>query len=299
MRRENILKDYPIYQVPLNHSKYPPELKKLTDAPSALYFRGILPNWTKENLFAMVGTRKCSDYGKEIAYSFAKELSQAGLIIISGMARGIDTFSHKGTLATNARTIAVLGTGLDEKTIYPQENLGLAKEILEKGGCLLSEYPPTYPGNKYTFPHRNRIISALSLGTLVVESKYRSGSLITARHAIKQGKKVMAIPGSIFSQNSQGPHFLISQGATLVEKPSQILKELELSPTQTKSVGQINRANPDEQQIIKVLDKGSLHIEKIIEQTNLAPQKVSSLISLMEIKGIIKSLGANVFIINH
>ncbi len=299
MRRENILKDFPIYQVPLNHSKYPEELKKLADAPSVLYFRGTLPSWTQENLFAMVGTRRSSDYGREIAYSFSKELSQAGLIIVSGMARGIDTFSHKGALVANARTIAVLGTGLDEKTIYPQENVSLARKILQKQGCLLSEYPPTYPGSKYTFPHRNRIISALSLGTLVVEAKYKSGSLITARHAKKQNKKIFTIPGSIYSLNSQGPHLLLKQGAILTGKPIDILKELDLSPTQIKPLGQVSGVNAEQQIILQILAQGSLHIEKIIDQTKLSPQKVSSLISLMEIQGTIKNLGSNTFIINH
>ena len=229
-----------IENVKSNSANYPKPLKKLTDCPSTLYFRGkLLQN---ERCFAIVGTRRCSDYGKEIAFSFAKELTKAGLVIVSGMARGIDTFAHKGALEAGGRTIAVLGTGLAEKTIYPQENLGLAKQILDQSGCLISEYPPEYPGSRYTFPQRNRIIAGLSSGVLVVEAKYKSGALITARYAEKQDKKIFAIPGSIYSLNSKGPHSLIQHGALLVEKPNDILKALNI---QQNLQNLLSKPNPE------------------------------------------------------
>ncbi|NQU82892.1 MAG: DNA-protecting protein DprA [Parcubacteria group bacterium] len=209
-------------------ANYPEGLLKINKPLSSLYFRGNLGVLQNRNCFAIVGTRRCSDYGKEIAFSFARELAQAGLVIVSGMARGIDTSAHQGALEAGGITIAVLGTGLAEKTIYPQDNMGLAKKILENNGCLVSEYPPEYPGSKYTFPQRNRIISALSLGVLVIEAKSRSGALITADCAKKQGKKLFATPGNIFSLNSKGPHELIKQGAILVEKPKDILEELKI-----------------------------------------------------------------------
>lgn len=286
-----------IEKIESNSANYPKSLKKLPDFPSTLYFRGkLLQN---EICFAIVGTRRCSDYGKEIAFSFAKGLTRAGLVIVSGMARGIDTFAHKGAVEAGGRTIAVLGTGLAEKTIYPQENLNLSKKIIETGGCLISEYPPEYPGSKYTFPQRNRIIAGLSLGVLVVEAKYKSGALITASYAKKQGKKLFAVPGSIHSLNSKGPHSLIRQGALLVEKPQDILKALNIQqlPLTYMSVSDTDNKgnNSTEMAIMKALNEENLHIDKIIEKTNLTAAEVSSCLSLMEIENKIKNLGGNIY----
>lgn len=285
-----------IEKIGIESELYPIALKKISEPPEILYVRGkLLPN---ETCFAIVGCRRCSDYGKEIAFSFAKELAQAGLVIVSGMARGIDTYAHKGALSVNCRTIAVLGTGLNEKTIYPQENLGLAKKIIETGGCLISEYPPEYPGSKYTFPQRNRLIAGICLGVLVVEAKYKSGALITAKYAKEQGKKVFAAPGSIHSLNSKGPHSLIRQGALLVEKPQDILKALNVNYPPPpflplpKGGGELGES---EKLIRTALVEGNLHIDKIIEKTGLASQAVSGALSLMEIEGKIKNLGGNTY----
>ncbi len=288
--------DKEIQAIGIKDEKYPQGLKKLGDAPKILYFRGEL--FTGTNCFAIVGTRRCSDYGKEIAFSFAKALSQAGLCIVSGMALGIDSFAHKGALEGGSKTIAVLGTGLGERTIYPQENLGLAKQIVETGNSLISEYPPDYPGSRYTFPQRNRIISALSLGVLVIEAKYRSGALITASYAKKQGKKLFAIPGSIHSANSNGPHSLIRQGAILVEKPNDILKELDIAPTllQPKPQNDVEK-NSIEQLILNTLSHGPLHIDKIITTIDLPAPEVSSKIILLEINSKVKNLGGNIYTI--
>ncbi|MCX6790722.1 MAG: DNA-processing protein DprA [Candidatus Gribaldobacteria bacterium] len=204
---------YPIQSIGINDAEYPAELKKIPDAPVVLYWRGNL-DLTSQKCFAIVGTRRCSEYGKEIAFNFASELSRAGLVIVSGLASGVDTWTHKGALESgkgrpspNCQTIGVLGTGLSEKCFFPQENLVLAKNILEKGGCLISEYPENTQGSNFTFPKRNRIIAVISLGVLVVEAKVKSGALITASYARKYHKKVFAIPGNIHSQISQGCHF--------------------------------------------------------------------------------------------
>jgi len=280
-----------IKKIEPNSVNYPKSLKKISAVPETLYFRGkLLEN---ERYFAIVGTRRCSDYGKEIAFSFAKELTKAGFVIVSGMARGIDSFAHKGALSVNGRTIAVLGTGLNEEVIYPRENLGLAKEIIAKGGCLISEYAPEISGSRFTFPQRNRIISGLSLGILVVEAKFGSGSLITARHAIKQGKKIFAIPGSIYSLNSKGTNDLIKKGAILTEKPNDILKELNVQ--QLNLPIQPSNKPQTKQPIENVLRNGALHIDKIIELTKLSPQEVSGMLSLMEIENKIKNLGGNIY----
>ncbi|PJA02368.1 DNA-protecting protein DprA, partial [bacterium (Candidatus Gribaldobacteria) CG_4_10_14_0_2_um_filter_36_18] len=274
-------------------------LKKIANPPKILYIKGELLK--KEKCFAIVGTRRSSNYGKEIAFSIAKDLSEAGLTIVSGMARGIDTFAHKGALdvlRAGGRTIAVLGTGIDEKSLYPKENLKLARKILENKGCLVSEYPPGSPGLKQNFPERNRIISGLSLGVLIVEAKFGSGALITANWAKIQGKKIFALPGSIHFPNSQGCHFLIKQGAKLAENANDILKEFNL-PCLTSGVKQVKGKTLEEQLILEVLKQENLHIDKIIEKTKLSPQVVSSILTLMEIENKVKNLGGNVYIITR
>lgn len=288
-----------IKTIDIKSELYPSILKKIPSQPSTLYIRGeMLPD---ENCFGIVGTRRCSDYGKEIAFSFAKELAGNGLTIISGIARGIDTFAHKGALEAMGRTIAVLGTGLDEKSIYPQENLGLARKILESNGCLISEYPAGTHGSRFTFPQRNRIISGLSLGILVVEAKFGSGALITAKLAKKQGRKVFAVPGLIQSKNSQGPHYLIKQGAMLVTKPEDILKELKIEqlPLTRSSPQSVGGENETENKILEILKCGNLHIDEIIEKTKLSSHVVSASLSLMEIENKLKNLGENVYALSR
>jgi len=285
------LQDFPIQKITADNSAFPEQLKNIASSPRELFFRGELSK-QNDKLFAVVGTRLCSDYGKEIAFSIAKDLSRAGLIIVSGMALGIDSWAHKGALEGGGQTIAVLGTGLDEKSIYPRENLKLARQILEKGGCLISEYPPEHPAAKFAFLERNRIIAGISEGVLVVEAKIKSGALNTAGWARKQGKKVFAVPGSVFSQNSKGCHLLIKQGARLTENANDILRELGLSSLASH---QPAAANPDEGLILNALRQGALSIDKIIEITKLPAQKVSVNISIMEIDNKVKNLGANIY----
>jgi len=222
-----------IKKITLEDKNYPPLLKKIKNPPKTLYYLGKLEK--KENGLAVVGTRKCSSYGKEVTTELVSELSEAGLTIVSGLAPGIDTLAHQTCLKTKRETIAVLGTGLDEKSIYPKSNLLLAKKILEERGALISEYPPGTRGTHFTFPQRNRIISGLSLGVVVVEAKEKSGALITANFAFSQKRKVFAIPGSIYSSNSRGCHLLIKKGAKLIEKAEDILKELNFQFSKPKN----------------------------------------------------------------
>jgi len=214
---------FPIRTITKNDKEYPELLKEIPDPPEKLYIRGELK---EEVCFAIVGSRDCSNYGKKIALKISTDLSLSGITIVSGLALGIDTYSHKAVTEKNKRTIAVLGTGLDKKSIYPRKNIILAKKILETGGCLISELPPQAKGSKTTFPRRNRIISGISKGVLVVEAKERSGSLITANNAFNQKRKVFAVPGSIHSPNSKGVHQIIKRGAKLIESSKDILKEL-------------------------------------------------------------------------
>lgn len=282
-----------IKKITIKDKEYPNLLRKIPDAPKVLYVKGEFP--PEAPAFAVVGTRRFSSYGKQSALEIAGDLAQAGLIIVSGLAPGIDTFAHQATLERKGRTIAVLGTGLDEKSIYPKENLKLAREIIKTGGCLISEYPVGTHGSKMTFPQRNRIISGLSLGTLVVEAKQKSGSLITANFAFLQKRKVFALPGPIHSLNSKGPHYLIKKGAKLIENANDILEDLKLPLAKAKKVeGETN----EERLILKALEEKSLHIDKIIEKTKLPSPIVAGTLAILEIKGKVRNLGANIYAIS-
>jgi DNA processing protein len=298
-----------IKQINIEDKNYPKLLKEIKDPPRILYYLGEIKS--NENCFAIVGTRKFSSYGKQVALEIAGDLAETGLTIVSGFAPGIDTFAHQATIERKKRTIAVLGTGLDEKSIYPKSNLKLVEKILETDGCLISEYPPGTGGTNFTFPQRNRIISGLSLGVLVVEAKpplpkfwcegkekSGSGSLITAHYAFKQKRKVFAVPGSIYSSNSKGCHFLIKKGAKLVENADDILKELNL-PGLKPDVRPLVGETKEENLILEVLKEEALYIDKIIEKTKLLAPMVASTLAILEIKDKVKNLGGNIYAINH
>lgn len=280
-----------IKKITINDKNYPVLLKKIKNPPQIIYFLGEIK--PKEQCLAIVGTRRCSSYGKEIAWQITNDLAETNLTIVSGLAPGIDTIVHQTVVEKKKRTIAVLGTGLDEKSIYPKSNLPLVWQILANGGCLISEYPPGTPGSKFTFPQRNRIIVGLSLGVLVIEAPKESGALITADYAWQNKRKVWAVPGSIHSLTSQGCHLLIKKGAKLVEAATDILTDLNLNIAQTKN--QLLGENEEETLILTILKEGALHIEKIIEKTKLPAPQVMSLLAVLEIKNKIKNLGNNTY----
>jgi|SRR3989344_3590022 len=281
-----------IKEIKIEDEQYPAELKKIPGAPKILYYRGNF-GALNTSCFGVVGTRRPSPYGQQVALQIAGDLAGAGLCIVSGMAPGIDTFAHRICVEKNRPTVAVLGTGLDEKSIYPQSNLALSKKIIETGGCLVSELPPGEHGSKFTFPKRNRIISALSLGVVVVEAKEKSGSLITARYAIAQHKKLFAVPGPIYSLNSHGPNKLIKEGATLAESAQDILKSLNIGAA--KKEKKIIAENETEKLILNALSQEALYIDKIIETTKLSSSVVATSLALMEISGKIRNLGGNIW----
>lgn len=286
-----------IKEISIQDKNYPKLLKEIKNAPKVLYYIGKINS--EENCFAIVGTRVASNYGKRAALEIAGDLAEAGLITVSGLAPGIDTFCHQAAVERGKRTIAVLGTSLDEKSIYPQSNLKLAEKILETGGCLISEYPPGTRGTQFTFPQRNRIVSGMSLGVLIIEAKIKSGALITANWARKQGKKVFTIPGSIYSSNSKGSHYLIKTGAKLVENADDILKELNL-PLSTPGVGNsLAGENEEENLILEALKEKALDVDKIIEKVKLSTPKATSTLAILEIKGKVRNLGGNIYAISH
>ncbi|MBZ9572315.1 DNA-processing protein DprA [Patescibacteria group bacterium] len=295
-----------IKTISIEDKNYSKLLKEIKDPPKILYYLGEMKavahsgeprsEERDESCFAIVGTRRCSIYGKRVALEIAGDLAEAGLTIVSGFAPGIDTFAHQAVVERRKRTIAILGTGLDEKSIYPKSNLKLVKKILELGGTLISEYPPGTHGSEFTFPQRNRIISGISLGILVVEAKKRSGALITANWAMMQGRKIFAIPGPIHSSNSKGCHFLIKKGAKLVESANDILKELNL-PLKKKGE-ELKGETPEENLILEVLKKESLYIDKITQKTKLSTATVASTLAILEIKGKVRNLGGNIYAIS-
>lgn len=286
-----------IKQISIGEIGYPEFLKKIKNPPKIIYFRGILPK-IEEKTFAIVGTRRCSDYGKQMTLEIAGDLAEAGITIVSGLAPGIDTLAHEAVVQRNKKTIAVLGTGLDEKSIYPQANLALAEKILENGGCLMSEYPKGTRGTNFTFPQRNRIVSGISLGVLVVEAKQKSGSLITAEFARKQSKKLFAIPGQIDSPNSWGTNYLIKNGyAKLTENANDILSELGFHAFEKKE--EIAGDNNEENIILSVLKEGICDVNKIILKSGLEAEKVASSLAILEIKDKVRNLGGNSYAINN
>jgi DNA processing protein len=279
-----------------DHPDYPELLKTIYDPPPLIYFKGRKEILNKR-LIAIVGTRKPTSYGLSAAGEFAKQLSLLGFVIVSGFASGIDTAAHKGAFEAGGETVAVFGCGLD--VIYPPDNIRLAEDIINSG-CLISEFPPKTPTSNWTFPQRNRIISGLSRGVIVVEGSVDSGSLITAKSALDQGREVFAVPGAIESQNSKGPHWLIKQGAKLVESVEDILEELNIPIPADYSGGE--KAKKDlsallegERAVYALLANEPLHIDVVSQRTGLPPQEVSSILMMLEVKGYIKQLPGKVF----
>lgn len=213
---------YKVIKINMNSKYYPERLKNIDDAPKELYCLGNLELLNYKNNIAMIGSRNCSSYGERAAKDFAYNLAKEDICIVSGLAKGIDSFSHIGALNAKGRTIAVLGSGLDN--IYPKENIKLVEEIIKNNGLVISEYPLGTKPLKYHFPARNRIISGLSDSVLVVEARKNSGTNITVDFALEQGKDIFVVPGNIYSKTSDGTNFLITEGAIPVLNYKDILK---------------------------------------------------------------------------
>ncbi|MCI8332515.1 MAG: DNA-protecting protein DprA [Clostridiales bacterium] len=214
--------EHDIFLLPYCHTRYPAKLRMIQNPPALLYCLGTLPDFNKHVMISAVGTRSCTDYGIKATHHICSGLARAGVIVVSGMALGIDAASHSAALHANGFTVAVLGSGVD--VIYPKTNEALYHQICRQG-LVMSEYPPLSSATRYTFPERNRIISGLSDGVLIVEADQKSGALITAKDALFQGRDLFAVPGSIFSPASRGPNQLIAEGAKLVTDAYDILAE--------------------------------------------------------------------------
>lgn len=270
---------------------YPAPLREIHDPPLALYVQGRLESRDK-NSIAVVGTRRPSVYGRSCAESLASQIARAGMVVVSGLAEGIDTAAHLGCLKAKGRTIAVLGSALD--CLYPPSNRGLALRIAETG-VVMSEFPFGREPDKTTFPMRNRIVSGLSLGTVVVEAGDRSGALITATQANEQGRTVFAVPGRIDSPVARGPHRLIRDGARLVERVDDILEELEfMIPRERGTAHETATAELKltdvEATVIELLEEGGLGVDTLIRRASLAAAQVNSVLIGLEMKRLIRML---------
>lgn len=266
---------------------YPALLRAIPDAPHALYVRGALPQ-ANERLVAVVGTRRPTPYGREAATLLTRALGRAGFSIVSGLASGIDTIAHQAALEEGARTYAVLGSGID--VIYPAANRRLADRIARQG-AIVSELPPGTRPLKHHFPQRNRIISGLSMGTLIVEARERSGALITAEFALEQGREVFAVPGSIFSQASVGTNRLIQQGARLARNVSDILSEFGLEAVQVAAESIGITEEPRVRNILECLRDEPQQLDVLIRSTKLQAGQVLSALTVLEVRGMVEHLG--------
>jgi DNA processing protein len=275
-----------IAQINQFQAEYPEYLKAAEDHPANIYVLGKLP---KEPMLAIVGTRTFTSYGEHVAYQLASELARAGIVIVSGLAYGIDSIAHRAALDAGGKTVAVLAGGLHK--IYPSKHRGLAMEILAKGGALVSEWPEGTESLPPYFARRNRIITGLSKGVIVVESKAKGGAMLTANFASKQGRTIMAVPGKITDENSAGCNNLIRAGAKAITDSTDVLQELNI-PTSAIPASVIKAQNPHEARILEELKKGEGTNEFLLEATGLNAPAFASVISLMEITGKVRNLGA-------
>lgn len=279
--------------VTIGDPSYPKHLRQIYDPPPILYVRGDLRP-EDELAISMVGSRMTSSYGRIITERIAGDLARSGVTIVSGMARGIDSSAHRGALSVGGRTIAVLGCGVD--IVYPSENRRLFDEITAKG-AVISEFPMFTPPEAPNFPRRNRIISGLSLGVVVVQASSRSGSLITARYALEQNREVFAIPGNVGTAASIGTNRLIKQGAKLVESAEDILEEFlfRVRHGELKFGDRDIPLEEDEERVFRFLEEEPIHIDSIIAGAEMSPSRVSTVLLQLELKGLIQQLSGKRF----
>ena len=310
LRQETeLLRQRQVEIVTIHDDDYPEHLRQICDAPIILYAKGKIPSQNQLSI-AIVGSRKASVYGMTTAEQFASRLAEYGFVVVSGMARGIDTAAHRGALRSRGVTLAVLGSGLNN--IYPPENRKLFENISSSGGCVLSEFPMTMKPLAHNFPRRNRIISGLSLGVVVVEATARSGALITADFALEQGREVFAIPGRIDTPSSQGVHHLIKQGAKLVMGVEDIIEELNIQISQWLSMKSMEKPqrlsndafasspelSPKEELLHSRLGKELVHIDELCQKSGMSARSAAFVLLQLEMKHLIKKYPGQFYTLN-
>ena len=287
-----MLEKYPIKQI--NVKECFPALAEIPSPPETLFLRGNLP--PKDFiLLTVVGSRKVSPYGKEALRKIISGLKGFPIIIVSGLALGVDMLAHEEALNSGVLTIAIPGSGLDESIIYPRTNLNLAKRILDAGGCMLSEFNPNEKAAIWTFPKRNRIMAGIAQATLVIEAEKPSGTLITSKLATDFGRDVFAVPGSIFSKNSEGPHMLIKLGATPIENSEDILEAFGFDILKKDNSLSLLELSEEEKTLVAIFAKPKSR-DEIINESNWNISKVSEILTLLEIKGLIKESVGKIYL---
>ncbi len=294
----NNLTKFGVMTIDINSGFYPELLKETYTPPYLLYLKGDI-NILKGNCIAIVGSRNASYYGKKVAFKLAGQLARRGFVIVSGLASGIDSYAHKGALSVGGKTIAVLGNGLD--VVYPRENYSLMKEIF-RSGLMLSEYPLGTSPLRGNFPARNRIISGLSLGTVVVEASERSGALITADFALEQNREVFAVPGNINSPTSVGANMLIKQGAKIVNSVEDVLEELPVN-VGTKKIPKGDSdgktGTKSEGKVLNFIGWQPIHIEDLQKETGLQAGELNAFLARLEVDGSIERLPGNYYVLKE
>lgn len=270
--------------VKLAKKDFPPLLLEIADPPKKLFVRGALPSFEMRWL-AVVGSRAMSSYGRQACEHLIKGLAGYPIVIVSGLAYGVDAAAHKNALEAGLITVAVPGSGLDWSVLYPRAHAGLAREILKSGGALLSEFEPELKATDYTFPQRNRIMAGMSHATLIIEAKERSGSLITARLTTDYNRELLVVPGSIFSPESRGTHQFLKLGATPVTSPEDILRALGIKE-EDKSNAERKDLSKDEIRVLEIISNPCSR-DELIQTLGLPISESNILLSTMEIKGLI------------
>jgi DNA processing protein len=284
------LDKHQIKTISLEEDLYPPLLKNIFQPPPLLFYQGKLREELYTRTLAVVGSRRATAYGQMAVKSLVTNLAEAGITIVSGLALGIDALAHEATLSVKGQTIAVLGSGIDRGSFYPKANKYLADKIISNRGVIFSEFPPGTEANKFNFPRRNRLISGVAQGTLVIEAATKSGSLITAHYALDQGREVMAVPGNIFSEQSSGTNHLLKLGAKPVTKVEDIQEVFgwenhEINETVIEGLNEL------EQQILQVLNSEAKHLDELKALLNVDIGVITATLTLMEIKGLVKNSG--------
>jgi len=303
-RELEIMEKENVHLIEWNDPLYPALLKETPHPPYLLYVKSSVP--FDEEVFAeligspavaVVGVRKNTTYGATAAQNLARDLASAGITVVSGMALGIDSWAHRGALDAGGKTLAVLGSSLDEKNIHPKHNINLAHEIMGSG-ALLSEYPVGTSASPLTFPARNRIVAGLTSGTIVIEASEKSGALITAQMALESNREVFAVPGSIFSESSIGTHNLLRSGAKIVTGVKDILEELGLERSSRQKISSPkNPENEMEKIVLAFLSSEPLHIDNISKLAKLQTASVASTLAMMELRGWVKNIGGQNYIL--
>lgn len=282
----------------LNEEEIPQALLEIPQPPESLYYQGKLPNWDEHIFLTVVGSRKYSAYGKAVCEKLISGLAGYPIIIVSGLALGIDTIAHNSALKAGLLTLSFPGSGLDSKVLYPSSNRQLANKILEAGGALISELEPTERATIWSFPRRNRLMAGLSQATLIIEATEKSGTLITARMALDYNRDVLAVPGSIFSESSIGTNKLIIQGATPITSSEDILQalHLETDSPENKQESLFLDLSPAEKKIVEILRIESLPRDELLRTAKVSTSEGNSLLMILEIKGVIKEIGEEITI---